>query len=112
MHCADLVVSQVALACLSGTGLDDFRMDIVRVTVELYMMITTRNMDQFHTDASIGLMTEKLWRWTELVTELHSELKAQNKAHVSIHIPKVHELQHMIPMTRLKGLSKYHSTEG
>lgn len=96
----------------AGTGLDDFRMQILRVTIELYMMITNRNTDQWHTDRTISDMEAKLHEWTELVKQLICDLEASGKKVCDMNIPKVHDLQHLIEMTRLKGLPLFHSTEG
>lgn len=94
----------------AGTGLEETRMSVLRLTVELYMLLTNRNMDQWHTDKSIEVLESKLELWTMLVTRMFSVMVGE--AGYNIHMPKVHALRHIIEFIKDRGIPQYHSTEG
>lgn len=102
---------QVALVIFAGTGLDMQRMKILRLTVELYMMLTNRNMNQWHTDATIEKLKKKLQLWTVLLERMLGSWVGTRHA-TDMNMPKFHDIQHIIDMIKIRGIAQYHSTEG
>lgn len=85
-------------------------MRVIRVTVQLYMRLTNRLMNQWHTDASIAALEKLLALWTKLVLQMFSVMVGS--AGFNIHLPKVHDLRHLIEFIKWRGLALFHSTEG
>lgn len=95
----------------AGTCLDKQRMKILRTTVELYIMLTNRNMNQWHTDDTIGKLKRKLQVWTIMLERmLHSWVGTKHAK--DMNMPKFHDIQHIIDMIKIRGIAQYHSTEG
>lgn len=91
--------------------MDAFRMKVLRVTVELYMGLTNRNMDQWHTEETIRNLEDKLAELTQLLTELLAPFVGTTDE-VDMNMPKFHDLQHIIFMIRIRGCAQFHSCEG
>lgn len=101
----------MVLVVFAGTGLDKLRMTILRLTVEIYMLLTNRNMNEWHTDATIQLLEKKLVRLTGLLERMLAGWVGTSNA-TNMNIPKFHDIQHIIAMIRIRGLASFHSTEG
>lgn len=102
----------------SGCGLDTNRMHLLRLTIELYMGLTNRNMEQWHTPATLKALHAKLVEWTAatnthlLVLRERRERKGMSMSGLNLNIPKVHAMQHQIAKISERGLLQHSSTEG
>lgn len=113
-----MLAKQVALIVFSGSGLDETRMHLLRLTVELYMGLTNRNMHPWHTPTTLIALQAKMEQWLAAtnahlgVLRKRRQEKGMSLSGLNLNIPKVHDMiTHMIPMISLRGILPFFSTE-
>lgn len=99
-------------------GLED-RIPLLRVTIELYMQLTNRNMEPYHTDITLASLYIKHAQWqmecTKLLDSLHEMEEFKGKKFsdtTNLNLPKIHDVWHLVGYIPERGPTLFHSTEG